>query len=215
MAIGIDSAAHNGAKYEIGKTIAVLGSGFNNIYPKENIDLFYEILKEGGCIVTEYAPNEQKNSKNFPKRNRIVSGLSDGLLVVEARYRSGTSITAKLAQKQNKPVFCIPSNIDSKTGYGPGLLIQNGAKLVLTPGDILKEFGVNFLEKRNIKEHKKYIKIDNEYKEIYNIINMVPININDISRKCTKSIGEINIALTMLELQGVIKQVGVNEFIRL
>ena len=120
MAIGIDSAAHIGAKCEIGKTVAVLGGGFNNIFPEENEELFYGILEAGGCIISEYAPDVEADSENFPRRNRIVSGLSDGVLVVEARYRSGTSITARFAKHQGKKIFCVPSNIDSTTGYGTG-----------------------------------------------------------------------------------------------
>lgn len=214
MAIGIDSAAHLGAKSEIGKTIAVLGGGFNNIFPKENEDLFYEILESGGCIVSEYAPDVEADNKNFPSRNRIVSGLSEGLLVVEARYRSGTSITAKFAKEQGKKIFCIPSNVDSTTGYGTGILVQEGAKLVLSPQDILKDFGINSIEEANIqKEHK--VKIDREYRTVYETLSNIPINTNEICKRTKKNIGEVNVILTMLELQGVIKQIGANEFIKI
>lgn len=114
MAIGIDTAAHIGAKEEIGKTIAVLGSGFKHIFPEENIELFYDILENDGCIITEYPPETEVQSKNFPVRNRIISGMSCGVLVVEAKEKSGSMITAKLAQKQNKKLYCIPGNIDNK-----------------------------------------------------------------------------------------------------
>lgn len=213
MAIGIDSAAHNGAKAEKGKTIAVLGSGFNNIFPKENKELFYEILKSGGCIITEYAPDVEPSYNNFPSRNRIVSGLSEGVLVVEARYRSGTSITVKYAKQQGKNIFCIPSNLDATTGVGTGKFIQAGAKLVLTPDDILREFGINTNEKIVIEENID-VKIDDEYKAVYEVITKMPINTNEICKRSNKNIGEVNVTLTMLELQGLIKQVGVNEFIK-
>lgn len=214
MAIGIDSAAHIGAKSECGKTVAVLGGGFNNIFPKENEELFYEILEEGGCIISEYPPDAEADSENFPRRNRIVSGLSEGVLVVEARYRSGTSITARFAKQQGKKIFCIPSNVDSTTGYGTGTLIKEGAKLVLSPQDILDEFGINSDSEDILEEEKQDIEIDEEYKAVYDVLSKIPINTNEICKRVNKSIGEVNVILTMLELQGVIKQVGVNEFIR-
>lgn len=215
MAVGIDSAAHVGAKMEKGKTIAVLGGGFNNIFPKENEELFCEILECGGCIISEYAPDVKADNKNFPSRNRIVSGLSEGLLVVEARYRSGTSITAKFAKEQGKKIFCIPSNVDSTTGYGTGVLIQNGAKLVLNPNDILKSFGISALEEVIVEENETDIKVDEEYIEIYETLSKIPINTNEICKITKKTVGEVNVTLTMLELQGIIKQVGANEFIKI
>lgn len=215
MAVGIDSAAHIGANMENGKTIAVLGGGFNNIFPKENEELFYEILECGGCIISEYAPDVKADNKNFPSRNRIVSGLSEGLLVVEARYRSGTSITAKFAKEQGKKIFCIPSNVDSTTGYGTGVLIQNGAKLVLNSNDILKSFGINTLEEVIVEENEIDIKVDEEYVEVYEALSKIPININEICKKTQKTVREVNVTLTMLELQGIIKQVGANEFIKI
>lgn len=212
MAIGIDSAAHIGAKVEIGKTIAVLGSGFNNIFPEENIELFNEILEQGGCIITEYAPDIEPSYNNFPSRNRIVSGLSEGVLVVEARYRSGTSITARFAKKQGKKIFCIPSNLDTTTGVGTGKLIQEGAKLVLSSNDVLLELGVTE-EKEEIIEEPT-IEVNEEYKEIYNVLSKIPINVNEICKRTNKSIVEVNTTLTMLELDGIVKQVGANEFVK-
>lgn len=216
MAIGIDSAAHIGAKDQIGKTIAVLGGGFYNIFPKQNEELFYEILKSGGCIVTEYAPNIKPEGKNFPKRNRIVSGLSNGVLVVEAKFRSGTSITAKFAKKQAKTVFCIPSNIDSKNGKGTASLIQNGAKLVLTADEILKTIGIS--KEKTIQyenSRKTKIKIEKEYKKVYEVLKKMPTNINEICKMSGKNIMEVNSILTMLEIKGVVKKSGVNEFIKI
>lgn len=212
MAIGIDSAAHIGAKSELGKTIAVLGSGFNHIFPEENEELFHEIIEEGGCIISEYEPDTEPNSKHFPIRNRIISGLADGVLVVEAKDRSGSGITARLAKEQNKKVYCIPSNIDSKNGIGTGKLIQAGAKLVLSPQDILIEFGISMSENKIVEERN--IKVDKQYKAVYEILTRVPINVNEICKRTGKNIIEVNTTLTMLELQGLVKQVGVNEFVK-
>lgn len=212
MAIGIDSAAHIGAKGEIGKTIAVLGSGFNNIFPEENKNLFHEILERGGCIITEYAPSVKPAYENFPSRNRIVSGLSEGVLVVEAKYRSGTSITAKFAKQQGKKIFCIPSNLETTTGVGTGRLIQEGAKLVLSPNDILLHLGVQVGEKEFAEEEE--LEVNEEYKEVYSTLSKIPINVNEICKKTNKSIVEVNTTLTMLELEMLVKQVGVNEFVK-
>ena len=212
MAIGIDSAAHIGAKSELGKTIAVLGSGFNHIFPEENEELFHEILEEGGCIISEYEKNVEPDSKHFPIRNRIISGLSEGVLVVEAKSKSGSGITARLAKEQNKKVYCIPSNIDSKNGIGTAKLIQQGAKLVLSPQDILIELGINILE--NKTSEQKSIKVDKQYKAVYEILTRIPINVNEICKRTGKNIIEVNTTLTMLELQGLVKQVGVNEFVK-
>lgn len=116
MAVGIDTAAHMGALEAGGLTIAVLGGGFKHIFPKENIGLFHKIIENGGAIITEYPPNKNVISKQFLERNRIVSGLSLGTLVVEAAFRSGTSVTAALAKSQGKKVFCVPHEMDNIHG---------------------------------------------------------------------------------------------------
>lgn len=108
MALGIDTAAHRGALIAKGKTIAVLGSGFNNIYPKENTKLFWEIINSGGAVVSEYEPNMSPSPKNFPERNRIISGLSHGVIIAEASEKSGSLITADFALEQGKEVFAVP-----------------------------------------------------------------------------------------------------------
>ncbi len=116
MAVGIDTAAHIGALESGGKTIAVLGCGFKHIFPKENIGLFHKIIENGGVIISEYFPDEYASSNKFLERNRIVSGLSLGTLVIEAAFRSGTSVTASLAKKQGRKVFCIPHEMDNMHG---------------------------------------------------------------------------------------------------
>lgn len=205
MAIGIDTAAHEGAIREKGSTIAVLGCGFNKIYPKENIDLFNDILKKGGCIISEYSPNTEANLSTFPKRNRIISGLSNGILVVEAMHRSGSLITAKYAKEQNKKIFCIPGNIDIKTSVGTNRLIQNGAKLVTTPRNILEELEDKVKEKR----------IEKEYQEIYNYLTDIPININVIAKNCNLNISELTQKLLIMEIKGYAKSMPGNEYVRL
>ena len=121
---GIDTSAHIGALKAKGRTVAVLGTGFNNIYPPENIQLFKDILRNNGTIITEYEPDTKKAPDNFRKRNRIVSGMSMGVLVVEAAYKSGTGITINYARKQKKPIFGLPSNIENKNGIGTNRLLK-------------------------------------------------------------------------------------------
>lgn len=140
MAKGIDTSAHIGTIMGKGKTIAVLGSGFNNIYPKENIELYKRIIASGGAVITEYEKDVPPNKENFPRRNRIISALSKGVVVVEAAKRSGSLITAEIALEEGKEVFAVPGNINSKTSKGTNSLIKDGAKLVENVMDILEEY---------------------------------------------------------------------------
>lgn len=140
LARGIDTCGHLGAVKANGKTIAILGSGFGHIYPAENKQLCKEIIQKGGAILTEYEPDSKPEKMHFPARNRLISGLSDGVLVVEAKEKSGTLITVDHALDQGKEVFIIPGNITSNNSYGTNELIKQGAKLVTKIEDILEEF---------------------------------------------------------------------------
>lgn len=140
LARGIDSNAHLGAVYAKGKTIAVLGNGVDLIYPKENIYLARKILENGGVIISEYPIGTEPNKINFPARNRIISGISKGVLIVEAKEKSGTLITVDFALEQGRDVFAIPGNIDSKNSFGTNELIKQGAKLVTNYEEILEEY---------------------------------------------------------------------------
>ncbi len=139
LARGIDTCAHLGAVRANGQTIAVLGSGFGHIYPAENKGLCREIIQRGGAILTEYAPESKPERMHFPARNRLISGLSNGILVVEAKDKSGTLITVDYALDQGKEVFIIPGNITNQNSNGTNSLIQQGAKLVTKVEDILTE----------------------------------------------------------------------------
>lgn len=205
MAIGIDKYAHLGTLDANGKTIAVLGSGFQHIFPKENVGLYHRIIAENGTVITEYEPNVIPNNNYFPKRNRIISGISLGVLVVEAEYRSGASITAQYALKQEKPLFCIPSNIDSSKGIGTNRLIKEGAKLVTSVSDIL--------EQMNIKEQNKEIPL--EYKEIYEVIKKGTHQINAICKKLNQNPSKIMSILTIMEIDGYVQSITGQEFIAL
>lgn len=141
LALGIDTCAHLGTLYpdSIGKTIAVLGSGLDEIYPKQNISLARKIIQMGGCLISEYPLGAKPEKMHFPKRNRIISGLSKGVLIVEASEKSGSLITADFALEQGRDVFAVPGNISSSTSVGTNNLIKQGAKLVTSYEDILVE----------------------------------------------------------------------------
>ena len=139
LARGIDTCGHLGTVRANGQTIAVLGSGFGHIYPAENKGLCREIIQRGGAILTEYAPESKPERMHFPARNRLISGLSNGILVVEAKEKSGTLITVDYALDQGKEVFIIPGNITNQNSNGTNSLIQQGAKLVTKVEDILTE----------------------------------------------------------------------------
>jgi DNA processing protein len=140
FARGIDSSAHRGAIAGKGKTIAVFGTGLDRIYPKENQQLADEILASGGACVTQFPLGTPPLRDNFPYRNRIISGLSYGILIVEASERSGSLITARLAMEQNREILAVPGNITSKTSFGTNYLIKSGAKLVQCWQDVVAEF---------------------------------------------------------------------------
>ena len=218
MAKGIDSFAHIGCIEGTGTTIAVLPSGLNNIYPQENKKLFKDILENGGLIVTEYEENEKADSKNFLERNRIVSGLAIGTLVVEGGHRSGTSVTAKLTKKQEKNIFCIPSSLENKKGITPNKLIKEGAFLVTEVEDIISKYPE--LELKKIEVNKKYntkfkkeVFVNEEFKAIYNCLdNEESTHINEISKKLNLNINEVSYKLMMLELEDKIVSLPGNNY---
>ena len=177
---GIDTIAHKSTLESNGYTIAVLGNGFNNIFPAENIPLYHEIISKKGLILSEYPPEEKAKSKNFLERNRIVSGLSKGILIIEAMYRSGTSVTARLAKEQERKVFVLPHEIDDKNGVGTNRLIREGAILVTSVKEIISEFS-----------EMKYKKIKESEIQKSDIENKKKSNIKEKSRKISK--GQYNL----------------------
>lgn len=208
LAKGIDSAAHQATLEVNGKTIAVLGSGLDNVFPKENQKLYEEIIQKGGLVLSEYSPETEARSNYFLQRNRIVSGIALGILVVEAAYRSGTSVTAKFAKAQNKKVFVLPHEIDDMYGVGTNRLLKNGATLVTSTEEIINSF--DFLNYKSINyDTNKFNKkpLNNlSYKEVYSLISDNVISLNEIYSKCNKSISQVNYDLFMLEIEGFIKK---------
>lgn len=222
LARGIDACAHKSCLEAKGKTIAVLPSGFDNVFPKQNEELLEEIIGKGGTVITEYPPEFEKTQESCRQRNRIMSGLAIGTLVIEAKKRSGTTITVRHTNEQGKKAYCIPSSIYNSKGIGTNLMIKEGsAKMVTGVEDIIKDFPELNLKRREDfefkdlkspaktkkkKAKKESIKIDEENLEVYNLLKKEPKDINEISRVLNKPISEIAYKLMLLEIEGVIKQ---------
>lgn len=204
MAIGSDSIAHLEAIKLNAPTIAVLGTGFNNVFPKENIPLMHSIIEKNGLILTECEPDVDFNSKNFPKRNRIISGLALGVLVIEAAYRSGTSITVNFAKKQGKKVFAVPGRLDLKNGIGVNNFIKNGAQMVTCVEDIINCF-FEFKSKVLPEDKKTIPKVKNSYSEILSLLEEEK-NIEELMWITKKSRNELLKILVNLQSKGLIKQ---------
>lgn len=214
LALGIDSIAHKTCLKNSGKTIAVLPSGLKNIYPEVNTQLAKEILDNEGVLVTEYEPNSKADSKKFKERNRIVAGLGIGTLVIEAGYRSGTSITARHTKEQEKPIFCIPSSLENNKGKTTNELIQKGAQLVTDVSDILKNYkNINF-QKREVSIKNIDIDIPKELVEVYRAISNKPLDVNEIVRKTGLSISEVNYKTMLLQIENKIIELPGQKFIR-
>ncbi len=216
LAIGIDAAAHDGAVTEEGRTIAVLGGGLQHIYPTSNLWLFNRILENNGLIITEHSDEEETLLEGFPKRNRIITGIADAVLVVEANHRSGSKVSAEYAFKQGKKVYCIPRGLDEKNNSGIIELIENGAKIVSSPSKLIKDlYGEKIDVKNRTDEKNKKIKtIPVQYEKAYSILKK-ELSREEIALKLNNSIREVNILLTHMEMEGFIVQTKANIFKRI
>lgn len=164
LATGIDSAAHDGSIGEEGKTIAVLGGGLNHVYPASNLWLFNKIKENGGLIISEHEDDAETLISGFPKRNRIITGIADAVLVIEACPRSGSKVSAEYAFKQGKKVYCIPMNLDNKNSAGIIELIDKSAKIVTSPRKLIKDlYGANDDGVENVNEKEKESKKSKKY----------------------------------------------------
>ncbi|HOW12703.1 MAG TPA: DNA-processing protein DprA [Candidatus Pacearchaeota archaeon] len=211
MAPGIDTFSHRAAIKRKKRTIAVLGTGLDekSIFPKENILLSRKIIEYGGCLISEYPPNTKGTKFTFPQRNRIISGLSLGTLIVEAKEKSGSLITANYTIKQKRKLFAIPGQIYSLNSKGTNNLIKNGAILASDVNDILKELKIKNIEK-NIK---KEIKGDNKEENlILNILKEKPLHIDKIIEKTNLPPQKVAGILTILEYKDKIENLGGNVF---
>ena len=208
LALGIDAIAHQAALDANGRTIAILGSGidFKSIYPTHNRYLFQKIIETDGLVATEYPINTLPLKQNFPARNRIVSGLSLGTLVVEAPEESGALITARHALDQNREVFAVPGSINSRNSMGPNNLIKMGAKTVTNASDILET--LDLTQATDFIANQKIIPESKEEEIILNLLSHEPIHVDEITRKSNLSIQSVTSVLTIMEMKGKVKNLG-------
>lgn len=214
LAFGIDGLAHQAALKAKSKTIAVLAGGLNEIYPPAHKKMAEEIIKTGGAIISENHIGIPSLKQFFPLRNRIISGLSKAILVIEAALKSGALITARSALEQNREVFAVPGSIYSKTSEGTNNLIKMGAHPVTKFEDILLELGINKTVQgvRGAKEAKG----DNKEENILlSLLGSDPIYIDKLAEKSKLDIAVVNSTLIMLEIRGIVKNIGGGSYIRI
>lgn len=213
LALGIDALAHQAALSAQGQTIAVLGSGVDKacVYPSSHRYLADKIIASGGGIISEYPIGTNPTKYTFPMRNRIISGLSRGVLVIEAPESSGALITAKYALEQNRDIFAVPGSIYSLNSTGTNNLIKQGAKLVLNADDILTELNMQtvFCAAKNEPKFDK-----SEEKMIWDLLSKEPAHIDKIKKMSTLNINVLLSALTVMELKGLIKDTGGRNYIK-
>ncbi len=211
MAKGIDTAAHDGALMGKGRTIAVMGSGLERIYPAENRKLFHKIA-ENGAVISEFHLNAAPESHHFPIRNRIISGITLGTVIIEAGRKSGALITARCALEQGREVFAVPGNIHSFKSVGTHNLIKEGAKLLVNVQDIVDELPHILrphmanpqLDRNEIL--KKLPPLTPDEETVFNSLGPYPVHIDDLGRKLSMDPGKLAGILLQLELKGVVQQ---------
>ncbi len=206
LARGIDAIAHKTAVEMNGRTIGVLGSGLDCIYPAEHRDLAQTIINGKGAVISEYGLGVRPEAKNFPPRNRIISGLSLGVIVVEAGEKSGALITTNFALEQNREVFAVPGNINSPVSRGPNRLIQQGAKLITNVDDILEELNLQMVAEYTAVQMA--LPETSEEIALYAHLSAQPIHVDELSRETGLPSNTVSSTLTMMELKGMVHQVG-------
>jgi len=204
MALGVDAAAHRGALQLSGATVGVLGCGIDLIYPAEN-RLLYREMVEKGAIISEFAPGTQPDAPNFPRRNRIISGMSRGVLVVEAAERSGSLITARFALEQGREVFAVPGNINFRASRGTNSLIKEGAKLVETVADIMGELPPGDV---NLPQwaKKQNFNLSPDEEKLAALLAEKPMQIDELTVMSGLTVPAVSAMLLRLELQGAVIQ---------
>jgi len=207
MARGIDSVAHKGAIQGGGRTIAVLGCGVDIIYPSENRNLFHQII-EHGAVISEFPMGSPPEGGHFPKRNRIISGLSMGVVIVQASAESGSLITAGYALEQGRDVFAVPGNVGAEGSRGTNRLIKDGAKLVESSEDILEEILPQWRREEGAAQEREARGPDLAEDEeiLYKLLGETPLHIDAIIRESQLDPGKVSSLLLNLELKGLISQ---------
>ncbi len=217
MAVGIDSAAHQGALSADGVTIAVLGGGLSRLYPHENKKMAQEIVKKG-AVISEYPMEMSPRPAYFPIRNRIISGLSSAVLVVEAKQKSGALITVDLALEQGRDIFAVPGNVDSARSGGTNALLKEGAKLAMSADDILEELNIKKVsapargEKR--KSSEPATNLSEEENKLLSLINSESAHVDSLIEHSGASASKTIAALSLLEIKGFLKQLPGKHYVK-
>lgn len=205
LARGVDGFAHQASLEAGGRTLAVLGSGVDRIYPPEHRGLAEKILANG-ALISDYPPGTAPEAANFPPRNRIISGLSQAVIVVEAGKKSGALITAAFAAEQGREVFAVPGNIHAPQSKGTNLLIREGAHILLNAQTVLE-----VLNMAQVSEHRAartVLPADTVEAQLYELLGREPLHVDDIRTRTDLPIEEVSAALTLMELKGMVRQVG-------
>ncbi|MBI4296061.1 MAG: DNA-protecting protein DprA [Chloroflexi bacterium] len=210
LARGVDSVAHRSALEAGGRSVAVFASGLDIVYPAENASLARSLIQHG-AIISEYPLGAKPRAENFPRRNRIMSGLSLGVLVIEADETSGAMITARLALEQNREVFAIPGSILSPASRGTNRLIQEGAKLVRDYTDVLEELNLSAVAQQ--LEMKEIIPASDTESLLLQQLRAEPVHIDELCRSSGLPVSTVSSTLAMMEIKGIVKQVGSMNYI--
>ena len=213
MARGVDGMGQRGALLGRGKTFAVLGCGVDICYPRDHIGLYMDILERGGGILSEYPPGTPPLSRNFPPRNRIISGISDAVLIIEARVRSGSLITADLALDQGRDVYALPGPVNSELSYGCNRLIQQGAGILMNPQSLLQEWNIP-LNGRTEKEDKNKKVLETTENLVYSCLGLYPKKAGQLVQETGLDIKEVMNILVSLELHGYVREISKNNYVK-
>jgi len=214
LARGIDTAAHQGAIAANGRTIAVIGSGLERLYPPDNQELA-ELISQNGAVVTEFPMQFPPDRRTFPMRNRIISGMAFGILVIEAGFRSGALISANQAGEQGRSLYAVPGRIDSPNAMGSNTLIQQGAKLVMSAQDILDDFQILFPTQPEILPPSPREQLSVQETAVYDAIGDDPTSPDEIISKSRLPSGEVFSTLLALEMKRLVKQLPGTRFTKL
>jgi DNA processing protein len=212
LALGIDAVAHRAALEAGGRTIAVLGSGPDVIYPSEHRQLAARII-ENGCLLSEYPPGRKPDAQNFPARNRLISGLSRGIVVVEAPERSGALITADFAADQGRDVFVVPGSVLAATSDGANRLLRDGARPVRNAADVLEDLGID-PQGRPVAVQRMLPAMDDNERRVLAALSTEPQHVDDVAVISGLPVSVVSAGLVMLELKGAARNAGALHYAR-
>lgn len=210
LARGIDAVAHTAALEAGGRSVAVLGSGVDQLYPWENRQLAERMMGQG-AVVSEYPPGTPPDARNFPPRNRIITGLSLGLIVVEAGLQSGAMISAGFAAEQGREVMAVPGSITSPSSLGVNYLLKQGAKLITGVDDVLEELNLQRVAEH--REARQTVTSDPTEQKIVAKLTTEPVHVDDLSRELGLPVSAVTGALTLMELKGLARSVGGMQYV--